>query len=279
MAEEMSAFQKLISFLIQLEEKRAKLWKEELKKMPAGGFTMETAGDMTYIDHVIKGNHNPITHDLDLVYKLARKRYLKLKLREHETQYGFIYNRHRIDPRPNRYTARIREFLIKCKNANLDMMRITLSPEQYQWVHEDYPHDVIEPGERYYETYSGVRMRSKSERDIGNELEIAGIPYRYGQKVTMEVDWMEGVQGNVRDGWKVYYPDFLILTATGDKIVWEHLGRLDLSSYRSRNAEKFAAGRQGGYVSEEMLILTVEHDLEDGNFIRGVIARRILPYM
>lgn len=73
-----------------------------------------------------------------------------------------------------------------------------------------------------------------------------------------------------------YYFDRVL---SGEKIVWEHLGRLDLLDYRMRNAEKFAAARQGGYVSEEMLIMTVERDLEDGNFIRDIIVRRILPYM
>ena len=220
-----------------------------------------------------------LSDDLDLVYKLARKKYLQLKLREHEAQYSSYYGKYLVDPKPVPASKQIRKHLDRCGKAKLDVRRITLSPEQYRWVHENYPRDEIPPGEKYYETYSGVRMRSKSERDIGNELELEGIPYRYGQKIVLDVSWMEEVRGNTYDGWKAYYPDFTILTATGEFIYWEHLGRLDLAGYRMRNVEKFAAARQGGYIKEEMLIMTVERDLEDGNFIRGVIARRILPYM
>lgn len=279
MAQELSTFQQTLLFIMQLEEKRLKLWRKELRKMPEGGFTIKFSKKYCYLYHVLDGKQSPISHDLDLVYKLARKKYLGLKLREHEAQWSSYYGKYLVDPKPVSASKQIKKLLEKCKKAKLDVTRITLSREQYRWVHENYPRDEIPPGEKYYETYSGIRMRSKSERDIGNELEIEGIPYRYGQKVVLDVSWIEEVRGNTYDGWKAYYPDFTILTATGEFIYWEHLGRLDLSGYRIRNVEKFAAARQGGYIEEEMLILTVERDLEDGNFIRGVIARRILPYM
>lgn len=279
MAQELSTFQQTLLFIMQLEEKRLKLWRKELRKMPEGGFTIKFSKKYCYLYHVLDGKQSPISHDLDLVYKLARKKYLGLKLREHEAQWSSYYGKYLVDPKPVSASKQIKKLLEKCKKAKLDVTRITLSREQYRWVHENYPRDEIPPGEKYYETYSGIRMRSKSERDIGNELEIEGIPYRYGQKVVLDVSWIEEVRGNTYDGWKAYYPDFTILTATGEFIYWEHLGRLDLSGYRIRNVEKFAAARQGGYIKEEMLILTVERDLEDGNFIRGVISRRILPYM
>ncbi|MBQ9016278.1 MAG: hypothetical protein IJ109_09225 [Firmicutes bacterium] len=279
MKPELSSFQQALLIILRLEEKSAKLWREELRKMPEGGLIIKPAGGRYYFDRVLSGERSSITHDLDLIYKLARKKYLKLKLQEHEKQYGFRRGQYVLNPKPLPASKQIRFLLDRYKKAHLDLLRITLSPEQYHWVHEDYPRDVIQPGEKYYETYSGIRMRSKSERDIGNELEMEGIPYRYGQKVMLKIGWVEGVRGNVYDDWKAYYPDFIILTASGEKIVWEHLGRLDLLDYRMRNAEKFAAARQGGYVSEEMLIMTVERDLEDGNFIRDIIVRRILPYM
>ena len=76
-------------------------------------------------------------------------------------------------------------------------------------------------------------MRSKSERRIGNELELHGIPYRYEPGIQFDVSWMEGVNGAAQGKYKNYFPDFLILTATGEYIVWEHLGRADLAGYRA----------------------------------------------
>lgn len=278
-AKELSLFQETVELLFQLEEERIRVMCKELAQMPDGSLIIKPSTDRYYFDRYVCGKHEPITHDLDLVYKLARKRYLRYKVKEHELAYRRKKDGTIVILNPSPMAQKLRELLLKYKNANLDITRITMTPEQYHWVHSDYDRDEIQEGERYYETYSGVRMRSKSERDIGNELELEGIPYRYAQRIMVDVSWIEGVTGNVFDGNKYYYPDFMIKTMTGQVIVWEHLGRLDLLRYRNRNMEKFAALRQGKYCPEEFLILTVESDLEDGNFIRNLIARRIRPYV
>ena len=274
-----SEFQRSLELLFQMEERKAQSMRKELSKKPAGTLVLKKTYGKTYFVRNIEDRSVSISDDLELVYSLARKRYLALKLKEHEMQYRRHKDRHNVKTSPSPVTKRIRKLLESYKDARLDLMRITLTPQQYRWAHEDYRHDVIEEGVKTYKTYSGIEMRSKSERDIGNELELEGIPYHYGQLIVLDVSWLEAARGNVYDGNKAYYPDFVILTATGELIIWEHLGRLDLLNYRIRNAEKLSALRQGGYCSEEMLILTVERDLEDGNFIRNLIARRILPYM
>lgn len=274
-----SEFQRSIELIFQMEERKAQTMRKELSKMPAGTLVLKRTYGKTYFVRNTEDRSVSIKDDMELVYSLARKRYLTLRLKEHEMQYRRHKDRHNVKTSPSPVTKRIRKLLDRYKDAKLDLMRITLTPQQYHWAHEEFPHDVIEEGVVIYKTYSGVEMRSKSERTIGNELELEGIPYRYGQRFVLDVSWIEAVRGNVYDGNKAYYPDFVILTISGELIIWEHLGRLDLLNYRLRNAEKLAALRQGGYCSEEMLILTVEHDLEDGNFIRNLIARRILPYM
>lgn len=267
--------QSAIEMIFQLEEERAGLIREELATMPDGSLYLKFVADKPYFDRKIDGSRVAITHDIDLIYKLARKRYLQLKLQEHNEQCYVNDVRRTVRMRP--LAQRIRKLLDRYHHAELDLMRITLSPEQYHWVHSDYFKNDMDI-EKKHRTYSGVIMRSKSERDIGNELEIEGVPYRYDAGMVLDVTWMDDVIGDIYPT-KYYYPDFMILTVTGDIIIWEHLGRLDMKDYRLRNAEKFAAMRQGGYVPEEFCILTVEKDLEDGNFIRQLIARRVLPYM
>ena len=120
-------------------------------------------------------------------------------------------------------------------------------------------------------------MRTKSEQKIGNELELNGIPYRYEQAISVYVLWMEGILGNNGKGYKTYYPDFTILTITGEQMIWEHLGRVDKEDYRMHNMEKICAYRKS--IRDEMLILTFESDLQDSGILQELIARRILQYM
>ena len=135
------------------------------------------------------------------------------------------------------------------------------------------------PEQLIYETYSGIKMRSKSEQSIGNALEVRGIPYRYEPEINLDMSWMEGVDWLTNGRYKTVYPDFVIRTADGKFIIWEHLGRVDLEEYRKHNMEKIAAYRQNGICDDDHLILTFEKDMERLETIQLIIAKRILPYV
>lgn len=120
-------------------------------------------------------------------------------------------------------------------------------------------------------------MRSKSERDIGNRLELYGIPYRYEQAFTLDVLWMDNEYGEALYSPKTYYPDFTIMTIRGELIIWEHLGRVDLFRYRSHNMEKISAFRQGGVLDCRHMILTFENDLIKSEKLDEIIKHQILP--
>lgn len=276
MPNEFTIFQKSIELLFSIEERHAQLLRKELEKLPGGSLHLKMVSGKTYYGYAIDGTRHSITQDLDLVYQLARKRYVQLKLQEYENTCLCSGDRRTVRMRP--VAKQLRKLLENYRRARLDLMRITLTPKQYHWVHSHYQTNPY-PKDLEYITYSGIVMRSKSERDIGNEMELEGIPYRYEQGVRAKVQWMSGVERISSDGYKIYYPDFLILTATGEVIFWEHLGRVDLPDYRMRFAERVSAIRLGGLCSEKNLILTFEYDLKDSNFIREIIARRILPYV
>ena len=148
--------------------------------------------------------------------------------------------------------------------------------EQYQWMHSFYPSNEMNPEELIYETYSGIKVRSKSERDIGNKLELYGIPYRYEQAMTLDTLWMDDEHGQALYSPKTYYPDFLIMTLSGQLIIWEHLGRVDLFSYRAHNMEKICAYRGRGEFDSRHLILTFESDLQNLDAVDEIIKRQIL---
>ena len=271
-----NAFQNAIEILLKLEEKKGAQLREELKSLPKGSLYVKFVEGKPYFTWSVSGERRPITRDLDLVYKLARKMYIELKLKEHEHEIARRKSSSLIRVRP--LSTRIRKLLEKYNKARLDLIRITLSPEQYRWMKSRYP-CYGRTKKHIYRTYSGIYMRSKSERDIGNEMELEGIPYHYEEEIEVDVSWIEGAFGDTLGDKNTYYPDFIILTTTGKKIYWEHLGYLFRFDYREHNMEKLAALRQGGYVAEDEFIISVEKDMEDSNFIKNTIARRILPYM
>ena len=273
----------LLSFLVSLEKQRIRRIRTEIKDLPKGTLYLNSSRGKPYFLHVIGSTRRSISQDQELLYTLARKRYLLLLLKDHEQLLSQIRWLTRKDDRCGKPRGNIgsltRQLLRKYGEAGLDVLRITCSKEQYLWAKRSYYSNPVNPSERVFETYSGVKVRSKSERRIGNELELHGIPYRYEPGVQFDVSWMEGVNGAAQGKYKNYFPDFLILTATGEYIVWEHLGRADLAGYRTHNMEKISAYRHSGYVDDAHLILTYEKDFEQYETITEIVERRVMIYM
>lgn len=315
--EALMAIDSMLDFLLDLERKRRADWEAEMATLPEGYLCVLSRENGTFFQHAKAGKRLGITNDIDLVYKLARKRYLQLKTKEQKQQMLRIYEeagplrqyRRKMPKRTQkseepqgtksaakaRFSARktsrnlskikqspLEKLLDKYGRAGLDILRITCTEQQYKWTKAQYRRNTKNPEQLIFETYSGIKVRSKSEQSIGNKLELKGIPYRYEMEFTAEVAWMGDVMGSFSGGrYKSYYPDFTILTSSGEYILWEHLGRVDLKAYREHNMEKIAAYRQGpGYACKEtQLILTFENDLITLETLDRIIDYRIMPYL
>ena len=267
-----------IAHEVDLEEERVEQWKKELLQLPEGSMYMTTSSDKTYFYHFNRGQRRGITRDRDLIHALARKKYLKILIKEHKKVLDCaargITDR-RIRGKERTVSLPLQKLLDQYMEAGLEVARITCSDMQYSWMKEPYVGNTLEPEMREYVTFSGINVRSKSEQTIGNALETRGIPYRYEQAFKFNVAWMEGVSRLE----KVYYPDFTIVTANGKYILWEHLGRVDSPGYRIHNMEKIAAYRQGGLCEERQLILTFESDLKNPERLDEIIRNRVLRYI
>lgn len=235
--------------------KKIEIWKKELRRLPEGSLYCVRRSEKAYYYQAINGRRFGITENMDLVYDLARKRYLTELLKDCGSADKLI-----------EYYGQM----------HLNIQRITCSKEHYSWMRSSYVQNPTYPERKIYETYSGIKVRSKSEQRIGNELELKGIPYRYEQGIAIPVDWMEGVIPSEDGVNKLYYPDFIILTTTGRQIIWEHLGRVDQKKYRDHNMEKISAYRQGAGFSDSQLILTFEHDVNTMAGLEEIIRQRIL---
>ena len=88
-------------------------------------------------------------------------------------------------------------------------------------------------------------VRSKSEVIIANELISAGLRFEYEKQIE-------------EDGRRCI-PDFSFVTDDGDTIIWEHLGMLGVSEYRSSWEKKRELYHRLGFVEGETLFTTEDH--------------------
>ena len=274
----------LLEVLLDFEKKKTDYYRSEINKYPEGCLHIISVKEKAYFQQTIKGKGKGITHDIDLIYKLARKRYLQIRVKEQDEMFKSISVLTGVSRRKRKQiqhppVSSVEKLLDKYGRAGLEILRITCTPQQYRWVKQEYRKNTKNPEQLKYETYSGIKMRSKSERDIGNAFEIKGIPYRYEPEINLDMSWMEGVDWLMQGKYKSVYPDFVIPAADGSLIIWEHLGRVDQEEYRKHNMEKIAAYRQNGICDDDHLILSFEKDMERTETIERIILKRILPYM
>lgn len=137
---------------------------------------------------------------------------------------------------------------------------------------QPYPKAKFDPRFHVHETDQGELVRSKSEQIILNTL------YPYNLIVHYEEEFLYKVPV---DGLSRVFPDFTIILPNGDRIIWEHLGRLDDPEYCYRTALKLNLYQQNGYVIGDNLIITM--DDHKGNIssscILHAIQEHILPKM
>lgn len=95
-------------------------------------------------------------------------------------------------------------------------------------------------------------VRSKSELIIVNELLDTDLEFEYEKELKDEATG------------KKYLPDFSFVDFDGRRIIWEHLGMLNVPSYRESWERKHEFYKSIGYVDGETLFIT--KDNEDGSF-------------
>ena len=156
-------------------------------------------------------------------------------------------------------------------------------------VYQDMPEDLLHPefqhlDEEEMQNYQldyhqedviqkstfGMKFRSKSEAIIGELLHVAKIPFYYEAKLVIKNEY-----GEVRR----YYPDFTFFPPGRGRIYWDHLGRMDLESYRKKNFKKIEDYHYNDIISPDNMILTM--DSKDGALdiagINRIITGKLMP--
>ena len=113
------------------------------------------------------------------------------------------------------------------------------------WQNEQYEHNTQYAEGLSHNTLRNVKVRSKSEAMIANELYAHGIPFRYECALHFEG--------------KVYFPDFTIMRPRDRKLLyWEHFGLIDDRRYREKMLSKIRDYSDHGILPEVDLIMTFE---------------------
>ena len=81
---DLTSFVDTMELLLSLEKKRVAVWEKELESLPEGNLHLVDRGNKTYFQLAIGDHRQGISNDIDLIYRLARKRYLQLLLQDRQ---------------------------------------------------------------------------------------------------------------------------------------------------------------------------------------------------
>ena len=132
------------------------------------------------------------------------------------------------------------------------------------WAKEPYKMSTYKPEGRKYPTSAGIKVRSKSEQHIVEQLVNYGVPFRYEEVITI-------------DGWD-YSSDFTFRGGDMEKFYWEHAGMMDLPVYRESHKRKMVIFESAGIVPWENLIVTYDVDgMINVPMIKSIIENDVIP--
>lgn len=249
---------RILKNLIQVETERAELLEQEVRRKNYGNLYIKKRGRNVCFAEYRDGKQKWITRDKERVYAVARYQYARRQLASIRQIRKIL-----MDAR-----AKIDETVSDCNDSGflkkysmLEPNRITMSPREKDWLTK-YNSNPYRPEALRYCTTGGIKMRSKSERTIGNKLEEYNIPYRYEPRLMIEN--------------KTYYPDFMILCSNGSIVIWEHFGMMDQEEYRMHALLKTIQYRKIGFKQINNLICTWEEDLDDLETVDEIIETYII---
>lgn len=249
--------------LIEKEHSTLLQLKDELRETRGGKlYVKKTKNKVCYTEYY-QGKEQGIGRNKNKVHRLARRNYIHDQYSLAKSYYSSLrqlYSQLSQDKIILHLTNRLNQY----ESLGLDMNRILLSPEQQEWLNQPYERNPAYPEELKFKTTNNNLMRTKSELIIANRLEHYGIPYLPEKPLWFDYDMYPK------------YPDFTILKANGDTVIWEHMGLMDREDYFIKNSRKIIEYRQNGYSQNTNLIITFEEDIMEPGLIDHIIESRIL---
>lgn len=138
-----------------------------------------------------------------------------------------------------------------------------------KWKEESYEvYNRWDDVKTEFYTSDGIRVRSKSELLIADELTRYGVPYKY----ECPLELFDGGQK------KVFRPDFKALNCrTCKEFILEHLGMMDNTGYYNTNLKKLDIYERNGYLLGVNLLIF--HETSDTPLNISAVRKYIEEYL
>lgn len=252
---------------VETQRELCKTFQQALKKLPEGRLYYKIMGGKIRYFKWDKKNKKQIyirKKEEGIVFDLKYRRILEESIKTMEEnlalQEKLLERYQAYDPKSCQ--ARLGKVYQDFPEDFFKMPRQPAMPKGYQ--NKRYEDGLI------HSSSLGMRFHSKSEALIAELLHRAGIPFTYEASLVL-ID---------ENGEKRYYsPDFTFVLPNGEKIYWEHFGRMDLPSYRTKTMKRLADYHYNGIYPPKNLIITM--DSYDGGIdvyaIQQIINNQLLP--
>ncbi len=115
-----------------------------------------------------------------------------------------------------------------------------------RWAAEPYEPKGFRPEDPEFYAKNGLRVRSKSERDVVDEILDFSLYLKYECPLTLK-------------GLGLIHPDFMVMSKrTGQVWIWEHFGKVDDRAYAQDMVKRIEAYHYNGFYEGKNFIYTME---------------------
>lgn len=254
-----NSMEETLQELLRDREQKLMRTNRELRYLRGGSVHIRKRNGRIFVCEYSNGREKSITKERERIYRLARKQYLENEVKKLKEECSWL-RRSLTKFKKNGFRKLDEEFLQRFRF--LDLRRVRWDPKKYEWMTAPYRKNTLYPENLKYATDWGIKMRSKSERTIGNKLEQYEVAYRYDSLVDFDMATVP--------------PDFFILKPDWSTAIWEHFGKEGDPEYDQNNARKIEIYHEAGFWEHSNLIITREADLENPELLDGIIERFLL---
>ncbi len=226
-------------------EKEIRYMERKLKTLPEGRLVCAGTKDYPQYYQCIGSKKIYITkQNYAVAEQLALKKYLTLRIRDFRRKLKGVCAYLKANNPDLDTASKLLHSTSKCGRL-LESYYRPENAELAQWTRDTYLQNKKYPDQLKHDTVIGLKVRSKSEAMIVRELVECKIPFHYEEELEIE-----GVR---------LYPDFTLRhPQTGERIYWEHFGRLDDARYQKNLCQKLQLYMQSGIFPSDQLIVTWE---------------------
>ena len=247
-----------MKYLEEIEARKAKLSaiikaaQEQLKDAPEGQLRSRKDGNALrfYCRRTGETNGEYLSlagEDIDLVRKLAQKKYAQKVLTAADCELGAIEGgeSYILKHLPERKAEEVFDCIDPGVRSITTPIEDTDDLFAEQWQNRKFRYSGRFEDERTFTTKRGEKVRSKSERMIADVLFDEGVPYKYECPLIV--------------GGVTLHPDFTLLDKRARcEIYWEHFGMVDDESYAVNAFKRIYLYCATGAAGMGNLIITCE---------------------